>query len=365
VTRTALPWEINMTGKARSALVFQGGGALGAYELGAARALYETPEFAPDLIAGVSIGAITAALLARPGKGLKPLEALQAFWQRVTVNAPFVPPAFRPYEAFFGNSNFFLPRFDFWNWRTWTYFYSTIPLRDTLTDLVDLVALADKDATPKLLVSATNVTKGEIAYFYSGDQGLTLDHIMASGSLPPAFPKTTLRVDGKDQSFWDGGLFDNTPLGEVLKHMARPPEPNQIIYVINLFPSKAPMPESLLEVLARMKTLQFANKSAEDLKLLCRFNNVAALMEALEKLGENNPVAADPAYLELKKGGYVTIPNIVSVTPHDLVEEFDDADFSPQTILARERKGYEETKKVLTNPAGWRQTCERATNVTP
>src|SRR5580658_1634143 len=99
-----------MTGKARSALVFQGGGALGAYELGAARALYETPEFAPDLIAGVSIGAITAALLARPGKGLKPLEALQAFWRRVTVNAPFVPPAFRPYEAFFGNSNFFLPR---------------------------------------------------------------------------------------------------------------------------------------------------------------------------------------------------------------------------------------------------------------
>jgi predicted acylesterase/phospholipase RssA len=55
-----------MTGKARSALVFQGGGALGAYELGAARALYEIPKFAPDLIAGVSIGAITAALLARP-----------------------------------------------------------------------------------------------------------------------------------------------------------------------------------------------------------------------------------------------------------------------------------------------------------
>jgi hypothetical protein len=59
----------------------------------------------------------------------------------------------------------------------------------------------------------------------------------------------------------------------------------------------------------------------------------------------------------------VTIPNIVSVTPHDLVEEFDDADFSPQTIMARERKGYEETKKVLANPASWRQTCERETKV--
>jgi hypothetical protein len=100
-----------------------------------------------------------------------------------------------------------------------------------------------------------------------------------------------------------------------------------------------------------------SNKSPEDLRLFCRFNNVAALMEALEKLGDKNPVAADPAYLELKKGGYVTIPNIVSVTPHDLVEEFDDADFSPQTIMARERKGYEETKK------GAYESCGLAANL--
>jgi NTE family protein len=229
---------------------------------------------------------------------------------------------------------------------------------------VDRRTLADKDATPKLLVSATNVNTGGIVYFYSGDQGLTLDHIMASSSLPPAFPMTKLPVDGKEQSFWDGGLVDNTPLGEVLKHMARPPGPNQIVYVINLFPTRAPMPENLLEVLARMKTLQFANKAAEDLKLLCRFNSVAELIQALEKLGSNNPVATNPAFLELQKGGYVTVPNIVSVTPHDLVEEFDDADFSPQTIMARERKGYEETKKALANPANCQQTCERSTRAT-
>ena len=65
---------------ARSALVLQGGGALGAYELGAARAFYEDGTFAPDVIAGVSIGAITAVLLARPKRGFKPLEALEAFW---------------------------------------------------------------------------------------------------------------------------------------------------------------------------------------------------------------------------------------------------------------------------------------------
>jgi NTE family protein len=350
-----------MAGNARSALVLQGGGALGAYEYGAARALYQlVPNFKPDLIAGVSIGAITATLLARPKDGMEPLQALEAFWDRVTVNAPFVPPAFRPYEAFFGNRNFFVPRSDFWNWPTWTYFYDTTPLRRTLTDLVNLDALADKNSKPELLVSATNVKEGEIAYFYSGEQGLTLDHVIASGSLPPAFPMTTLRVGGKEQSFWDGGLFDNTPLGEVLKHMANPPKPDQTIYVINLFPSKAPVPESLLQVLARMKTLQFANKTVEDLKLLCRFNDVAELMRVLdEKLGDDHPVLKDPAYLKLKEQGYVTVPRIVSVTPHDLVEEFDDADFSPETIKARMHKGYEETENVLAKPAGSDDVCER------
>ena len=348
-----------MAGNARSALVLQGGGALGAYEYGAARALYQlVPNFNPDLIAGVSIGAITATLLARPKDGLDPLQALEAFWDKVTVNAPFVPPAFRPYEAFFGNRNFFVPRSDFWNWPTWTYFYDTTALRRTLSDLVNLDALADKNSKPELLVSATNVKEGEITYFYSGEQGLTLDHVIASGSLPPAFPMTTLRVGGKEQPFWDGGLFDNTPLGEVLKHMANPPKPDQTIYVVNLFPSEAPVPESLLQVLARIKTLQFANKTAEDLKLLCRFNDVAELMRVLdERLGDDHPVLKDPAYVKLR-GAYVTVPNIVSVTPRDLVEEFDDADFSPQAIEARKRKGYEETKKVLGNPASWRDVCK-------
>jgi predicted patatin/cPLA2 family phospholipase len=44
----------DVTRPTRSALVLQGGGALGAYELGAARALYKDNNFAPDVIAGVS-----------------------------------------------------------------------------------------------------------------------------------------------------------------------------------------------------------------------------------------------------------------------------------------------------------------------
>jgi len=118
-----------MAHPARTALVLQGGGALGAYEFGAARRLYKDDTFAPDVIAGVSIGAITAVLLARPAAGLKPLEALEAFWQKITVSGLFLPPPFRPYASVLGNPNFFVPRLDYYALPSWTNIYDTEPLR--------------------------------------------------------------------------------------------------------------------------------------------------------------------------------------------------------------------------------------------
>jgi predicted acylesterase/phospholipase RssA len=340
-----------MTGTVHSALVLQGGGALGAYELGAARALYENPSFAPDVIAGVSIGAITAALLARPGGGRKPLEALEAFWREVTVPATFLPPPLRPFASFLGNRKFFVPRLDYLVWPTWTYFYQTAPLRDTLSHLVDIDALADPNAVPKLLVSATDVENGEIVYFRSdGEQSpLTLDHVMASGSLPPAFPETVI----SGRSYWDGGLFDNTPLGAVLDELDKlnkEPAAERTVYIVNLFPKRAPLPRNMLEINARVKNLQFVNKTEQDVKLMRRFNRVVDLMEALDKLKEDNPLKDSDAYKELKKQGYLRVPRIVSITTSEAMHQFDDADFSPDAIGKRAHEGYAQTKRALQNP---------------
>lgn len=324
-----------------AALVLQGGGALGAYELGAARALYQSAGFAPDVIAGVSIGAITAALLARPAGGRKPLEALEAFWQKVTVPAALFPQPLRPFASFLGNPHFFLPRLDYFALPTWTYFYDTAPLRRTLEELVDVKALADRDAVPKVLVSATDVKQGQIAYFRSDRETLTLDHIMASGSLPPAFPMTTIG----ETSYWDGGLFDNTPLGAVLDMLVDAAD--RIVYVVNLFPNRAPLPRDLIEIMARMKNLQFVNKAGEDVKLMRRFNEVARLVEALEKLPGGNPLANDKAYKDVKKRRYLHVPHIVSITTTDEFHQFDDADFSPEAIERRADEGYVQTMKAL------------------
>jgi NTE family protein len=337
--------EGDMTRAARSALVLQGGGALGAYELGAARAFYKDDNFKPDVIAGVSIGSVTAVLLARPAKGRKPLEALEAFWREVTVPGLMFPSPLRPYASFLGNPNFFFPRVDYLAWPTWTYFYDTAPLRRTLKELVDLDGLAKKDAAPRLLMSATDLEEGQIRYFDSQEEkhGLTLDHVMASCSLPPAFPMTEV-----DQKFyWDGGLFDNTPLGAVLDGLDNAPDVDRTIYVVNLFPNKAPIPRNMFEIMARMKNLQFANKTAEDVKMMRRFNQVAGLVKALEELPGGNPLRNNPAYKAVKKQAYIRVPQIVPITTTETVHEYSDADFSPEAIKKRADEGYAQTMKAL------------------
>jgi NTE family protein len=334
------------TRMAQTALVLQGGGALGAYELGAARALYQDNRFSPDVIAGVSIGAVTAVLLARPARGLKPLEALEAFWEKVAMPGLMLPPALRQYASFFGNPHFFVPRLDYFNWPNWTYFYETMPLRDTLKQLVDFDSLLDTTAAPALVVSATDLNDGQIRYFYSREDKLTLDHIVASGSLPPAFPMTSI----ENKFYWDGGLFDNTPLAAVLNRLDNATGVNRTIYVVNLFPNKAPLPRNLPEVLERMKNIHFANKSSADLEMLHRISEVAELMEAIENLPGGNPLKDDPAYESVKKRGYTYVPRIVPITPPEPtseLSEFADSDFSPDTIRARAEEGYAQTMKAL------------------
>lgn len=336
-----------MVPKTDTGLVFQGGGALGAYELGAARRLYRDGSFHPDLIAGVSIGAITAVLLARPAKGLNPLEALEKFWSLVTVSGWFLPRALQEYASVFGNRHFFMPRSDIFNFPSWTNIYDTEPLRQTLEQLVDIGALADCSATPQLLVSATDIEAGQITYFDSTERSLGLDHILASGSLPPSFAMT--KIDTK--LYWDGGLFDNTPLGAVIDRL-NPASGNQrIIYVVNLFPNKAPVPVTMSQVFERMSNLQFANKTAEDIKLMERFNQVANLLKALDALPPDHPIYSDPdfnkAFTEIKAQKYVSVPRIIQITRPEQVDGYGASDFSRETIESRAAEGYKQTEKAL------------------
>jgi hypothetical protein len=133
----------------------------------------------------------------------------------------------------------------------------------------------------------------------------------------------------------------------VLDHLKDGPHVDRTIYVINLFPNKAKTPTNMIEIAARVKNLQFANKSQQDIKLLHRFNEVAALVEALETLPGGNPLQDHDAYKSIKAHGYVPVPRIIAVTPPETPEEYADADFSPEAIQNRASEGERQTLEAL------------------
>src|SRR3954462_15909085 len=91
----------------QTAIVLQGGGALGAYEYGVLKALYERrPGFGRIAVTGIPIGAITAAVLG--GAKSDPIAALDDLWRnRVMVSSPlpipWLPPLVEQSLAMYGN----------------------------------------------------------------------------------------------------------------------------------------------------------------------------------------------------------------------------------------------------------------------
>jgi len=123
----------------RTALALQGGAALGAYEYGVLKALYEQPNFSLDIITGVSIGAFQAAVLA--GAKDDPIGTLDMMWRdRFTISdPPLVPQFIKQYLSILGNQHMYRVRPDFVLAPLFaTSIYDSAPLHRTLSELIDL-----------------------------------------------------------------------------------------------------------------------------------------------------------------------------------------------------------------------------------
>jgi NTE family protein len=75
------------------ALVLQGGGALGSYQAGVYEALASS-EYVPDWVAGISIGAINAAIIAGNAPENR-VAQLRSFWEEVTSHSSIWPSGSR------------------------------------------------------------------------------------------------------------------------------------------------------------------------------------------------------------------------------------------------------------------------------
>ncbi|BAU94064.1 patatin-like phospholipase family protein [Methylorubrum populi] len=343
-------------------LVLQGGGALGAYQVGVYQALHEAG-IEPDWVIGTSIGAINASLIA--GNPLeRRLERLDAFWSRVehgplhrTLSAL---PVFGTYAANWltitqGIEPFFTPNpFAFAGPHVplgaeQAGYYSTRPLEATLRDLVDQPTLNHGGC--RLTVGAANVGTGQMRYFDSRDMRLDLRHVMASGALPPAFP--AVRIDG--QLYWDGGILSNTPVEAVFDDN---PRRNSLVFAIHIWNPEGAEPTSIWEVMGRQKDLQYASRAHTHItrqKQLHRLRHVVA--ELARRLPEEE--RQTPEVRELESFGCLTRMHVVRLLaqPVEGQDHTGDVDFSRDGIAARRQAGYENTRKALAD-APWERAVD-------
>ena len=250
-----------------TALVLQGGGALGAYQAGAYEALVARAQTL-DWVAGISIGAINAALIAgNPPQ--RRVDRLRAFWERVSLAMPVRPDpdllgpargwwdnAMALWGAMVGVPGFFAPRPPLAWWpqppASW---YDTSPLHDTLLELVDFDLL--NDGPMRFSVGAVGVESGNFTYFDNQSERIGPEHVMASGALPPGFP--AIRIDGRH--YWDGGLVSNTPLAQVMEQLPSLPQRRATIFQVDLFSAHGKLPHSLDAVAERDKDIRYSSRT--------------------------------------------------------------------------------------------------------
>jgi NTE family protein len=336
----------------RIVLVLQGGGALGAYQVGVYEALHEAG-IEPDWIIGTSIGAINASLIAGNRREDR-LARLDDFWRRVAYGPgqrlahglPFGGAQLATWmtiaagvDAFFAPNilAFAGPQHPLGADRAG--YYSTDMLRKTLGELVDF-DLINRGGC-RLTVGAANVRTAQMHYFDSRDMPFEASHIMASGALPPAFPP--VRIGG--DLYWDGGILSNTPVEAVFDDN---PRRSSLIFAVHLWNPHGPEPATMAEVANRQKDVQYASRAHSHIvrqQQIHRLRHIVAELAARLPKEERETAAVR----ELAGYGCLTQMHVVRLLAPTLAGEnqFKDGDFSPDGIAARRRSGYDNTRAVL------------------
>ena len=361
--------------------MLQGGGALGAYQAG----VYETlSDFGhtPGWVAGISIGAINAALIAGNPKQHR-VERLREFWEGVS-SFPFGHPPPLPVARaaasgkptldrtrdvlnetnatiamLFGVNGFFSPRvpaapFQRPGTPGAISYYDTEPLKKTLERLVDFDLL--NSGAVRLSVGAVNVRSGNFCYFDTTEQRLDVRHIMASGALPPGFPP--IEIDG--ECYWDGGLVSNTPLQHVLDH---PGTKSRLVFQVDLFPARGEMPLNLGDVSEREKDIRYSSRTrlntTNELERQATMQAAQRLLAKLPPNLRNDPDAKALAAMPVEPP--VSVVHLIYRSKH-YESQSKDYEFSRASMLEHWCAGMADTVQTMEDPR-WLDRKDAASGV--
>jgi NTE family protein len=333
-------------------LVLQGGGALGSFQAGVYEAL-STSEYLPDWVAGISIGAINATIIAGNAPEHR-VARLREFWDGITATSASWPAGFGgPFGSWhqqasaltavmFGQPGFFVPRKPF-EWllpHKAISYYDTAALKETLLRVADFDRInAVKDV--RLSVGAVNVRTGEFRYFDSETMTIRPEHVMASGALPPGFPP--IEIDG--ECYWDGGLYSNTPLQYVLDHS---PRRSRLTFQVDVFDAHGRLPRNLDEVNEREKDIRYASRTQASTENFRYRHDVRHAINELHKLLPPELANSEEAK-RLYEHGCVTEMDIVQLIfhPREPLGSSKDYQFGRATMNTHWQQGLADARKVL------------------
>jgi NTE family protein len=341
---------------ATKALVLQGGGALGSYQGGVCQGLFDRDRNL-DWVAGVSIGAINAALIAGNAPAHR-VDRLKQFWDLVSSGPGQTFPgswgpraALNQWNAFaammLGVPGFFRPRADptllLGAAAPVVSYYDTSALRSTLERLVDFDRINHDDM--RLSVGAVNVRTGNSVYFDNTLQKIGVEHIMASCALPPGF--APVRVG--DDDFWDGGIVSNTPLQYVLD--SHPRNRRLVVLQVDLFSARGPMPANLTEVLERQKDIVYSSRTRMNTDVVAGSMNLQqAVADLISRLP---PRVRDLPEIAVLRSQLCCEPvNIIHLIYRDKAYELDskDYEFSRATMTEHWEAGMRDVHHALSHP---------------
>jgi NTE family protein len=342
--------------KARKALVLQGGGALGAYQAGVYAALSET-DLQPHWVAGVSIGAINAALIAGNAPE-KRVDRLREFWHLVSTGPTQRLPSWMGDRAtqnqwsatmasLVGIPGFFEPRYSpallMGGAAPLLSYYDTSALKTTLERLVDFDRINACEA--RFSVGAVNVRTGNSVYFDNTRQRIGPEHIMASGALPPGFAPVT--VDGDD--YWDGGIVSNTPLQYVLD--LNPRSESLVVLQVDLFNARGEMPRTLSGVMERQKDITYSSRTRMSTDAMAANMNLQqAIADLISKLpaGLRNDPSVAAVQAQLTHEPIDIFHLIYRDKPYEL--ESKDYEFSRAAVEEHWESGARDMRNTLSHP---------------
>jgi NTE family protein len=293
-------------------LIMQGGGSLGAFACGVYKGLAKRNVLV-DIAAGTSIGAVNAAIIVG-SKSDHPEKDLEDFWLELAEsNSSVIPDMFllgydrntkiyTPKKissasvnaAVFGVPKMFVPRW--WKWddaykdkenyfdpKSWTYFYDHSPLAKTLDKYIDYKKLnlaatqVELPEVVRLIITAVDVMTARPLIFDNTRMEIKAKHILASAGYPIyGFPW----IEVEDGVYaWDGSLLSNTPIREVIYSS---PRNDKNIIIVESYPQEIDrLPSNLVEVESRARDILFCDKDIDDIKMSRLITRQIRLIERL------------------------------------------------------------------------------------